>query len=245
MLIDCCPISTPSATFTHKSLQDSVSQSLSKYKTLMSDRPNFQAYRTLTDTDELSPKVDFKTFSHSQGVAHTEAQNQAMAMSLRCPKDNTAAPFLQGDAIRMDCIRVIPSGYTAKMTCQSLYGFGHRGLWRCWLNLSFWPKVLTCSKEEVCWTNSRSTAKLGETANKEPCLWKWKPSRCDSIPSPSTLANLPECNVSLFAFIELKGHKGKGCRQASLRSWSEKGLGSHRGQKWLKLKFFLKKKKSE
>lgn len=103
MLIDCCPISTPSATLTHKSLQDSVSQSLSKYKTLKSDRPNFQAYRTHTDTAELSPKVDFKTFSHSQGVAHTEAQNQAMAMSLRCPKDNTAAPFLQGDAIRMDC----------------------------------------------------------------------------------------------------------------------------------------------
>lgn len=53
---------------------------------------------------------------------------------------------------------------------------------------------------EVCWTNFSSTAKLGETANKQQCSWKRNPSS-------STLANLPERNVSPFAFTEKSGHQ--------------------------------------
>lgn len=100
----------------------------------MSDRPHFWLYKTHSDTAELSSRVDFRTFSHSQGVAllqksslchslsahlprhcsvpwegkhraHKEPQGWAKAGSLGCCKDITPV----GDPTRMECI------------CQSLH----------------------------------------------------------------------------------------------------------------------------
>lgn len=132
----------------------------------VSDRPHFCEYKTHPDTAELSSRVDFRTFSHSQGVAPLqksplsltvapftqtllcplgrEAQSswrvteQAKAVSLGCCKDIAAEPFLLG--ILLKCI------------CQSLHGFGHRGLQRRWVNSDY--NFLKCFIEEVYWTNS-------------------------------------------------------------------------------------------
>lgn len=87
--------------------------------------------------------------------------------------------------------------------------------------------------------NSSSTPKLEGTAESEPRLWKPNPSRWDSIPSTSTMANLPEHHESTDS-LRVKGTSVG--RAEGLRCCSGTELGSHREQNWLKFKIFCNRK---
>lgn len=86
---------------------------------------------------------------------------------------------------------------------------------------------------------SSGNTKLEGTAKNEPRLWKTNRSRWDSIPSTSTMANLPEHHESTDS-LRVKGTPVG--RAEGLRCCSGTELGSHREQKWLKFKIFCIRK---
>lgn len=171
-----------------------------------------------------------------------EPQSQATAMSLRCPKDTTVAPVLVVDAIRMDCRWVVPSGYTAKVIRQSLHSFGHRGLQRCWLNLSFWPKVLKCPKvERSAGQTPPALQSEGKQLTKNNVHGNYTPA--DVIQFPQS-APWQICLNAMW--VRLPSQKKEDISKGEgLWASQPQMLGSHQGQKWLKLNMFCKKKKSE
>ena len=98
------------------------------------ESPSMETFKTHLDA-YLCDLLQGTCFSRGLGSVISIGPFQPLRFS-----DLHTAPFLQSDAIRMDCIGVIPSGPTAKMVYANFWG--QRGWQRCKLNPSCWLRYL-------------------------------------------------------------------------------------------------------